>query len=331
MLLSDLPIQDKSVLITGGLGMIGSTIALMLVKQGASVTILDASLSPYGANRFNIRDIAGQVELVHGDIRDFTLMSRLVQGQDVIFNLAGQVSHNDSLTDPFWDLSINYTGHLNVAEAARLHNPSTRIVYSGSRLQFGKIKEVPVDESHPQTPETPYALHKSVAEQMYGYYYRIHGVQSACFRIANPYGIRSQMKHSKYTIVNWFIRQAMENKTLTIFGEGHQVRDYIYVEDLATALIAAGFNPDIEHVSYNVGSGTGTTFAEMVHLVVDTVGSGEVVHIDWPDNYKNVETGDYITDISKLTTELGWQPQVSLQEGIEKTYAYYKQYKEHYW
>ena len=232
--------RGKKVMITGGLGMIGSAIAIKAADRGACVTIVDACIDPYGANLFNVDSIREQVRINIADIRDKEAMKCLVKGQDIIFNLAGQVSHNDSMEQPFLDADINYIGHLNVLECVRRFNPEAVILNAGSRLQFGRIEKTPVDEKHPLNPRTPYALNKMAAENMYLFYNQIHHIRCVLFRIANPYGPRSQMKHSKYSMVNWFIRQAMEDKPIRIFGDGQQVRDYIFVEDLAEAFLQGG-------------------------------------------------------------------------------------------
>ena len=323
-------LAGKRALITGGLGMIGSTLAHKLVAANAEVILVDAMIEPYGANLFNIHGIDDHVRINIADVRDREAMKVLVQGVDYIFNLAGQVSHNDSIQDPFLDADINYIGHLNVVENVRRHNPTAKILYSGSRLQFGPIDSVPVDESQVLNPKTPYAFNKTVAENMYRYYYELHGIPFVAFRIANPYGVRAQMKHHKYTIINFFIRQAMEGKELTVFGEGTQLRDYIYVEDLADAFLLAAVNDDATGEVFNVGSGEGTVFRDMVEAVVAEVGNGKVTYVPWPESYINVETGDYITDIGKVTSMLGWEPTVSLKEGIARTVAYYRQHGEHY-
>lgn len=324
-------LRDKNVLITGGLGMIGSNLAIRLVDLGAYVSIVDARLQPYGANLFNIAGIVGQVELIEADVRDQSAMAQHVAGRDLIYSLAAQVAHNDSLVDPYLDVSINYIGHLNIAESVRRHSPHARIIYPGSRLQFGKVQSNPVNEDHPQKPETPYALHKFAAEKMLEYYYSIHQIRSVCFRIANPYGPRAQMHHSKYSMVNWFIRQAMDNQPITVFGDGKQIRDYIYVDDLIEAMLYAGAANHIDHAIYNIGSGQGTAFGDMARAVVDSVGTGQIDYVDWPESYVNVETGDYITDITRIERELGWSPKHTLKQGIEKTVAYYTDHRAHYW
>ncbi|MDA2915867.1 GDP-mannose 4,6-dehydratase [Nitrospinae bacterium AH_259_B05_G02_I21] len=323
-------LSGKHVMITGGLGMLGSTMAHQLVKCKAKVTIVDACIEPYGANMFNLEGIRDQIDLNITDIRDKEAIKVLVKDKDIIFNFAAQVSHNDSIDDPFLDADINYIGHLNVLENVRKFNPKAKVLFSGSRLQFGPIESIPVDEDHPLRPKTPYAFNKTVAESMYLFYYEVHGIPCIVFRIANTYGIRCQMRHSKYSIVNYFIRQAMEDKPLTIFGDGKQLRDYIYVDDLVNVFLLASIIDEAEGRVFNVGGGIGTRFKDMMNMVAEVVGKGEVVHVPWPDNYLNVETGDYVTDISKVSTMLGWRPLVGLREGIEMTHAYYEKYRTYY-
>lgn len=324
-------IHGKRVLITGGLGMIGSTLAHRLVKLGARVTIVDSCMQPYGSNLFNLQGILDRVAVNICDIRDRESMKVLVREKEIIFNLAAQVSHNDSIENPFLDADINYVGHLNVLESVRTHNPEAVIIHAGSRLQFGRIEYVPVDEGHPLCPRTPYALNKTAAENCYLYYHNIHALKVVAFRIANPYGPRSQMRHSKYSMVNWFIRQAMDGQTINIFGNGEQVRDYIHVNDLVDAFIRASVTEKCYGEVFNVGSGIGTTFKEMVETVVTAVGAGTIRFVPWPENYINVETGDYITDRAKLTELAGWEPGISLSAGVASTVAFYREHREHYW
>jgi len=324
-------VRGKDVLITGGLGMIGSTIAGKMTDYGARVTVMDACIEPYGANFFNIDRIRDRVSLNISDIRDKESMKILVRNKDIIFNLAAQVSHNDSIENPFLDADINYIGHLNVLEALRHHSPEAVIIHSGSRLQFGRNESVPVSESHPLKPRTPYALNKTAAENSYLFYHEMYGINCVCFRVANPYGPRSQMKHSKYSMINWFIRQAMENRTIKVFGDGSQIRDYIYVEDLADAFIAASVTEECYGHAFNLGSGIGTRFGEMVDTIVRIARSGNVEYVGWPAEYVNVETGDYITDIGKIGSATGWRPRTRLEDGIAYTFDYYRRNRSHYW
>ncbi|MBN1405947.1 MAG: GDP-mannose 4,6-dehydratase [Candidatus Omnitrophica bacterium] len=323
-------LSGKQIMITGGLGMLGSTLAHELVRYNAKVTIVDACIEPYGANIFNVQDIRTLVDVNVVDIRDREAMKFLVKDKDIIFNFAAQVSHNDSINDPFFDADINYIGHLNMLESIRKYNPRAKILFSGSRLQFGQIEKTPVNETCPLRPKTPYALNKTAAENMYAYYYAVHGIPCVIFRISNSYGIRCQMKHSKYSIVNYFIRQAMEDKDLVVFGDGEQIRDYIYVMDLVEAFLLAAANNKVNGETFNVGSGVGSKFKDMVKSVVDIVGKGKIKHVPWPENYLNVETGNYIADISKIRKLLNWSPRSNLSEGIRGTYEYYQRYKEYY-
>ncbi|MCG6538318.1 MAG: GDP-mannose 4,6-dehydratase, partial [Syntrophales bacterium LBB04] len=258
-------------------------------------------------------------------------MKYLVKGKDIIFNLAGQVCHNDSMENPFLDADINYFGHLNVLECIRKNSPKTIVLHAGSRLQFGTILRLPVNEGHPLNPRTPYALNKTAAENMYLFYHEMHKIPCVLFRIANPYGPRSQMKHSKYSIINWFTRQAMEDKTINIFGTGEQVRDYIFVDDLAEAFLVAAVTPRCYGNVFNLGSGIGTKFKDMVEIILSITGKGKVEYIPWPENYHNVETGDYVTDIRKLSETTGWRPHTGIETGIRMVYDYYEKFKSFYW
>ena len=323
-------IKGKKVLITGGLGMIGSNIAHKLVLNGADVTIVDAMIEPFGANLFNLTGIREKVTVNIADIRDIEAMKVLVKDKDIIFNLAGQISHNDSIENPLLDADLNYIGQLKIMEQVRKYNPSARVLFAGSRLQFGEINKTPVKEDHVLSPRTPYAFHKTVTEKMYEFYHDVHSISTIVFRIANPYGIRAQMKHSKYCIVNYFLRLAMEDREITIFGDGQQLRDYIYIEDLAEAMIITSVIKNISGEVFNVGSGVGTTFKEMVECVVEIVGKGSVKYIPWPDSYLNVETGDYITDITKIAELTNWRPKYNLQSGIKNTFNFYKKYARYY-
>lgn len=324
-------ISGSKVLITGGLGLIGSTIASKLVAKGAHVTILDAELPRYGGNWFNIKDIEDSIEYIKGDIRDSATVSYAVTGKDIIFNLAGQVDYNYSLKDPLVDLGLNCEGHLVVLENCRRFNPGVKILFTGSRMQYGKTISNPVSEDHPTNPLSLYGIHKLTAEKYYTTYHDHYGIKSVSFRITNPYGPRSQMKHSFYSIVNWFIRQAMEGKDITVFGDGKQVRDYIFVDDLADAMIAAAYSSNTDGEIYNLGSGNPTMFIDMVNTIIDTVGSGQLVQKEWPKEWENVETGGFYANIDKLKKAIDWEPKISIKEGIKQTVDYYKKHRKHYW
>jgi len=323
--------RERRVLLLGGLGLIGSTLAHRLVALGARVTIVDALFPQFGGNRKNLEGIEDGVTVHVGDIRNEALMRSVVPGHDCIINLAAQVSYTDSVSDPFLDLDINCRGMLVLLELCRVLNPEAKVLFPGSRLQFGRIERIPVAEDHPQVPLMPYGIHKMAAEKYCQMYHRIHGLRTTTLRLANPYGPRQQMKHSKYGIVNWFIRLAMEGRTIKIFGDGAQVRDYIYVDDVATTFLLAGSRDETAGEVFNVGSGTPTSFREMARKVVRIVGKGRLEFVPWPLDYTNIETGDYVTDITRMKQLLEWAPQTSLADGIRLTYGYYEQRRSAYW
>jgi nucleoside-diphosphate-sugar epimerase len=311
--------------------MIGSTLAHLAVQAGAQVTILDAMLPAYGGNLFNLKDIFGAIKFIQGDIRDGSLIKGLVREADLIFSLAGQVSYVDSNTDPLLDLDINCKGHLLVLEACREARTRARLVFASSRFVYGKIDYNPVDEGHPFNCLSIYGIHKLAGEKYYRFYHEAYGLDTVSVRIANPYGPRQQMKHSKYGIVNWFIRLALEGKPLTIYGKGRQERDYIFVEDLAEAMLALAQAPGVSGEVFNLGSATRTPFLEMAHLVAKAVPGTQVQQVEWPADRYFVETGDYVSEIGKLTRAVGWRPQTSLKEGIGRTVAFYSKYRKQYW
>jgi UDP-glucose 4-epimerase len=324
-------LQGARVLITGGAGMIGSTIAHQAVAQGAQVSIVDAMLPLYGGNRLNLQGIIDQVQFIQGDIRDLELMRRVVPGYDYIFSLAGQVSYVDSNTEPLLDLDINCKGHLQVLEACRLENPRVKLLFASSRFVYGRVEYNPVDEGHPFNCLSIYGIHKLAGEKYYRFYHEAYGLPTVSVRIANPYGPRQQMKHSKYGIVNWFIRLALDGQPLTVFGEGQQRRDYIFNEDLAAACIALVLSPETGGQVYNLGTGTEVSLIDMAHRVAAAVPGTEVRQVEWPKDRYFVETGDYRSDITRITAALRWRPRTTLEEGIERTVTYYREHRQAYW
>ncbi len=312
--------------------MIGSNIAVKLVEYGANVSVLDAMLPLYGGNLFNIAEVRERISVNIADIRDVAAVNFLVRGKDIIFNLAAQVSYIDSQIDPLLDLDINCRGHLLLLEACKNYSPEARIIFSGSRLEYGEIPgNEKVREDNALRPKSFYGIHKVVGEFYHLMYYKLHGIRTIPFRIANPYGIRHQMKHSKYGIVNYFIKKSMNAETIEIFGEGNQLRDYIYVEDIVYALLSAGITEKADGQVFNLGSGHSISFLEMAETVVDVIGRGSIKKIPWPENYEIIEGGDFDCDISKAEDLLEWTPKYNLREGIRKTVDFYEKYKKYYW
>lgn len=324
-------IRGKRVLITGGAGMIGSTIAHLLQETSAEVTIVDAMLPLYGGNLANLPAGHESLTVVKGDIRDPELMERLVKSADYVFSLAAQVSYLDGDRDPLLDLDINCRGHLTLLEACRTTGSRPKVVFASSRFVYGRIERNPVDESHPLNCISMYGIHKLAAEKYYRFYQTLHQVPAVILRLSNPYGPRQQMKHGKYGIVNWFIRQALSGERLTVYGDGSQARDYVYVEDIAEAFVAAAISSKTDGEIYNVGSGVGTRFREMAELVAAEIPGTEIKSIPWPTSHAIVETGSYISDIRRFYSATGWAPTVSLKEGIRRTVDYYREHRSLYW
>ncbi len=324
-------LDGTKILITGGAGMIGSNIAIQAVKQGAHVTILDNMFPMYGGNLFNLNTIMKKIDFIYGDIRDQNLMDEIVKDQDVIYNLAAQVSYIDSNIKPLFDLDINCKGHLTVLESCRKYNPNARIIFSSSRFVYGSIEYNPVDEEHPYNCLSIYGVHKLNGEKYYQYYNQNYDMDTIVFRISNPYGLRQQMKHGKYGIVNWFIRLALEGKPLSIYGHGKQKRDYIYVEDIAEAMLRFVKIENPEYRIFNLGSGEGTPFKDMAKIVAETVGGVKLEFKEWPQERYFVETGDYIANIDRIKKSAKNIQQTSLSEGIRKTVEYYRKYRDYYW
>jgi UDP-glucose 4-epimerase len=315
--------QNKNVLITGGLGFIGSNLAHKLFSRGAKITIVD-NLNPlYGGNLFNINSINHRIETVIGDVRDTGLMKPLIEKSEFLFHLAAQVSYIDSLSIPFEDLDVNSKSTLNILEICRKFNPSIRILFSSSRMVYGKAEQSPITENSETNPLSLYGIHKLTSEKYLLMYYKDFGIPCTIFRITNPYGPRQQIKHSKYSLVGWFIRQAMEDKTINIFGDGRQLRDYIYIDDIIDGMVLAASNKEAIGEIINIGSGTSTRFSDMVGNVISCVKKGRMEFIPWPDNYEKIETGDVSVDISKLINITSWHPKYSIQEGIRLTYEYF--------
>ncbi len=322
--------KEKSILITGGAGFIGSSLAHALVALGAKVTVLDAMLPLYGGNEFNLAGIRDSITFIRGDVRDNKVVQELVRGADIIYHLAAQVSYIDSKDEPFLDLDINGRGHLVLLEAVRHHNSKAKVLFSSSRLVYGKISTTPVKETHPTNPLSLYGIHKLLGEKYCRYYADSFDIAASSLRIPNPYGPRQQMKHSKYSIVGWFVRQAMAGKTIEIFGDGSQQRDYLYIDDIVSACLLLTAKAQPGEV-YNIGTDETVRFVDMVDAVLAAVGSGSKKHIPWPVHYEKNETGNYVADTTKIQTACGWQAQVPLKTGIRQMVDYYRQHREHYW
>lgn len=317
--------EDKRILITGGLGFLGSNLAHQLVSLGAKVTIIDNLNPRYGGNIFNISGIEKKVNLIINDIRNIEAINGYLENADIIYHFAAQISYIDALDIPFEDQDLNARSTLLLLEYLRKNNPRCKVIFSSSRMVLGKVENDLMKETTPTNPLTLYGIHKLTSEKYLQMYYKDFAIPSVILRITNPYGIRQQVKHNKYSLVGWFIRQAMENKEITIFGEGNQLRDYIYIDDMVQGFLKVAESDNALGEIINLGSGVSTKFVDMIKTIIKVVESGSIKFVPWPSNYENIETGDIKTDLSKLVKITGFTPSFSLEEGILRTYQYYKE------
>jgi len=321
--------SGKNILITGGLGFIGSNLAIELAGLGARLTLVDSLLPMCGGNPFNIDPVKEKVKVETADIREKEKMEKLVAGQEIIFNLAGQLSHVDSMTDPLNDLDINCRGNLTLLEACRTKCPDAKIVYTGTRGQYGKAQYLPVDEKHPLFAMDVNGINKTAGEQYHLLYNKVYGMETVSLRLTNTYGPRHQMRNSKQGFMNWFIRIAMDGGTIRIFGDGSQRRDYNYVDDVVSALLFAAESGSTKGEVFNLG-GEHASILEIAKTIVSSAGTGSFEAVPYDGNHKIVEVGDYIADYGKIK-KLGWKPRTALEAGVKKTVSFYKKHKEMYW
>jgi UDP-glucose 4-epimerase len=323
--------KGKEVLITGGLGFIGSNLAIELVKLGAHVTIIDNMLPRQGSNLFNIKEIENKVSVNISDVRNQLSMNHLVKGKDYVFHLAGQVNHVDSMRNPLQDLDINCVGTLVLLEALRQNNRNAKVIFAGTRGEYGASVKLPVDEDHPTNPKGIYAVTNLTAEKMILVYDDIFGIKGACLRITNTYGPRHQMLHDEYGVFNWFIRKAMDNEEIPVFGDGRILRDFLYVKDLVTCMLMTATADEAFGKVFNVGTGVPVSFIDLAKKIVEIVGTGKAVYTEFTQERKEVEPGDYYADVTRIKKVVKWAPKVSLDEGIKHTIVFYRKYKKKYW
>jgi UDP-glucose 4-epimerase len=321
----------KPVLVTGGLGFIGSNLAIRLVEVGADVTVVDSLVPELGGNRFNIAPVEDRVRVSTADLRDTAAIEELVEGQEVVFALAGQVSHVDSMTDPIADLEINCRSQLSLVEALRRRNPRARLVFAGSRQQYGRARYLPVDEEHPLDPVDINGVHKAAAETATLLYHRVHGLPACSLRLTNTYGPRMQMRHPRQGFVAWFVRLAVEGRELELFGGGEALRDFNEVDDVVDAFLLSGAEEAAVGEAFNLGHPEPISVRRFAEIVVDVAGSGSLRERPFPDDRARIDIGSVHADFGKIRERLGWEPRVDLHEGLARMVEYYRRYPEHYW
>lgn len=313
--------RDRDILITGGLGFIGSSLAHALVGFGARVTLIDSLIPDYGGNLANIAGLEGRVTVNIADVRDAYSMNWLVKGRDVIFNLAGTLSHTDSMKDPFTDLQINCVSQLSILEACRKNNPTVKILFAGTRGQYGRAEYLPVDEKHPMNPTDVNGINNVAGEAYHILYNNVYGLRACSLRLTNTFGPRHQMRHHRQGIINWFVRLILEGREVSIFGDGTQVRDANYIDDVVDAFLLAGASDEVDGQVYNLG-GTPASLVEIAQTLVDLRG-GSWKLVPFPAEAKVIEIGDYIAKTDKIRDALGWTARWNLRDGLARTIEYY--------
>jgi UDP-glucose 4-epimerase len=316
--------QRRRVMITGGLGFIGSNIARRLVELGADVLLMDSLIPDSGANFFNIDGIADKVRVNIADVRLESTMNHLVRDREVIFNLAGQVSHIDSMKDPYTDLEINCRSQLSILEACRKSNPRVKVVFAGTRQVYGKPDSLPVTEDHLVRPVDVNGINKAAGENYHLLYNNVFHVRACSLRLTNVYGPRQLIKHNRQGFIGWFIRLALEGREIQIFGDGTQIRDFIYIDDAVDAFLRAGASDACNGQVFNVGGAEPISHSDLVSLLIDVAGAGSVRHVPWPAEKKRIDIGSFYADSSRFRAAVGWEPRVSLRIGLARTLDYYR-------
>ena len=323
-------ISNKKILITGGLGFIGSNLARRLVKCGNSVTVLDSLIPEYGGNLRNLHDVRDQVVVNLSDVRDPYSINELIKGQDYLFNLAGQTSHLDSMNDPFTDLDINAKAQLSILEACRKNNRNIRIVFASTRQIYGKPQYLPVDEKHPFNPVDVNGINKIAGEQYHLLYNQVHEIRSSVLRLTNTYGPRMRIKDARQTFLGIWIRNLIEKKPIQVFGDGKQRRDYNYVDDVVDALIiAATKNESVGNV-YNLGAPDPLSLEDTANIMCQGIEGSDYQMIPFPEERKAIDVGDFTCDYSSFNSDFGWQPKVRFEEGIKTSLDFFQSEFKHY-
>jgi nucleoside-diphosphate-sugar epimerase len=320
----------RRVLVTGGLGFIGSNLAIELVGLGAEVTVMDCLVPEHGGNRFNLEPVKDRVRVCVEDLRAAEAAVARVEGQDFVFHLAGQVSHGDSMRDPTLDLAVNCTATIHLVEACRQRNPDARLLYTSTRQVYGVPRELPVTESHPTVPIDVNGINKLAAEYYHLLYHRTYGLRSTVLRLTNTYGPRQQIRSDRQSFIGIMIRQALRGEPLRVFGTGKQLRDFNYVDDVVSAMLLAAATEECFGSVFNLGAKRHYSlleFVEALHALCPL----EYEIVPFPAEAEMIDIGDYYGDYGALAAATGWEPAVDLAEGLARTLESYRAHPEVYW
>ncbi|MCS6289242.1 MAG: GDP-mannose 4,6-dehydratase [Nitrospira sp.] len=316
-------------LVTGGLGFIGSNLARELVGRGAQVTLVDSLVPEYGGNVFNIQDMDGNIRVNISDVRDEHSFRHLIQGQDFLFNLAGQTSHLDSMENPYTDLEINCRAQLSILEACRRYQPKIKIVFASTRQIYGKPDYLPVDEKHLLRPVDVNGINKMAGEWYHILYNNVYDIRSCALRLTNTYGPRMRIKDARQTFLGVWIRLLAEGKPFDVW-EGHQLRDFSFVSDVVDAMLLAAVSEEANGQVFNLGGESAISLKDLAELLVKVAGTGRYVQRSFPGERKRIDIGDYYANFQNIRTTLGWEPKVSLEQGLHRTVEFYRLHLAHY-
>ncbi len=319
------------VLITGGAGFIGANLAHRLVELGAAVTVVDSLIPEYGGNLHNLSPIDRQIRFNITDVRDEHSMNYLVQGQDYLFNLAGQTSHMDSMRDPYTDLEINCRAQLSILEACRKHNPTLKVVYASTRQIYGKPDYLPVDERHLLHPTDVNGINKMAGEWYHILYNNVYGIRACALRLTNTYGPRMRVKDARQTFLGIWIKRVIDGDPVQVWGDGLQIRDFTYIDDCVEALLLAAKEPGAYGQIFNLGGDETINLRDLAALLIEVAGQGSYEIIAFPADRKPIDIGDYYGDFRLIQGRLGWTPRVRLREGLARTLAFYREHCAYYW
>ena len=323
--------EGRRVLITGGLGFIGSNLGRTLADAGARVTLLDSLVPEYGGNSHNVAGLEERVRINVSDVRDEYSLRHLVREQDILFNLAGQTSHLDSMKDPYTDLEINARAQLSILEACRRENPEIRIVFASTRQIYGRPKWLPVDESHPIVPVDVNGINKTAGEWYHLLYGDVYGLHVGVLRLTNTYGPRMRVRDARQTFLGYWLRLAVEGATIHVFGDGAQRRDFTYVDDAVTAFLLTALRDEAAGEIYNLGGDEPASLKEVAELIVELSGNASFELVPFPDDRKAIDIGDFYADYTKIRAALGWKPEIGLREGLARTLDFYRAEGALYW
>lgn len=321
---------NKNVIISGGLGFIGSNLAIKLVGLGANVTVVDCLIPEYGGNTWNIEPVKNKINIVIDDVRNEQVMQDLVQGKDYFFNLAGQTSHLDSMRNPFVDLEINAKAQLSMLEGCRKFNPGIKIIYASTRQIYGKPQYLPVDEKHPLVPVDVNGINKLSGEMYHTLYNKVYNIKTAVLRLTNTFGPRMRIKDARQTFLGIWIKNLLENKPITIYGDGSQLRDYNYIDDVVDAFLAVAGSDSWDGSIFNIGNDDSISLETTAKLMIEVNNGGSYVFTAFPAELKKIDVGDYYSDYRKIHFRFGWAPKISNTIGFRETIEYFRNNYQYY-